>query len=123
VCDCASACCSSAVSQACISLVVRSVGRRSSERHRRAADKRLLLPVIWLVAKRQRSRTADNEREWHKHNRSQRFVAVLLVLVRQMRTREVAARRHAVTARVAALYAHWHTTATRNCCNMYVPCR
>jgi hypothetical protein len=37
-------------SQACVSLVVRGVGRRSSERHRRAADKRLLLPVIWLVA-------------------------------------------------------------------------
>jgi hypothetical protein len=38
------------------------------------------------------------------HNRSQRFVAVL-VLVRQRRTRKVAlaARRHAVTARVAAL--------------------
>jgi hypothetical protein len=48
-CDCG---CSSAVSQACVSLVVRGVGRRSSERHRRAAHKRLLLPVIWLVAKR-----------------------------------------------------------------------
>jgi hypothetical protein len=49
------------------------------------------------------------------HNRSQRFIAlVLLVLVRQMRMRKVglAARRHAVTARVAALSAHWHTTAT-----------
>ena len=63
--DCASACCSSAVSQACVSLVVPGVGRRSSERHRRAADKRLLLPVIWLVAERQRWRTADSEREWH----------------------------------------------------------
>jgi hypothetical protein len=49
------------------------------------------------------------------HNWSQRFIAVLLVLVRQMRTRKVglAARRHAVTARVAALKAHWHTTAAR----------
>jgi hypothetical protein len=64
-CDCASACCSSTVSLACISLVVRGVGQRSSERHRRAADKRLLLPVIWLVAERQRWRTADSEREWH----------------------------------------------------------
>ena len=51
-CDCASACCSSAVSQACVSLVVRGVGQRSSEHHRRAADKRLLLPVIWLLAER-----------------------------------------------------------------------
>jgi hypothetical protein len=55
----------SAVSQACISMVVRGVGRRSSERHRRAADKRLLLPVIWLVVERQQARTADSEREWH----------------------------------------------------------
>jgi hypothetical protein len=39
------------------------------------------------------------------HNWSQRFVAVVLVLVRQVRTREVglAARRHAITERVAAL--------------------
>ncbi len=64
-CDCASACCSSAVSQACVSLVVRGVGRRSNERHRRAADKRLLLLWIWLVAERQQARTADSEREWH----------------------------------------------------------
>ncbi len=48
-----------------LSLVVRGVGRRSSERHRRAADKRLLLPVIWLVAERNQARTADSEREWH----------------------------------------------------------
>jgi hypothetical protein len=61
----ASACSSSAVSQACVSLDVRGLGRRSSERHRRAADKRLLLPVIWLVAKRQQAHTADSEREWH----------------------------------------------------------
>jgi hypothetical protein len=64
-CDCASACCTSAVSQACVSLVVRGVRGRSSERHRRAADKRLLLPVIWLVAERQQARTADSERERH----------------------------------------------------------
>jgi hypothetical protein len=64
-CDCASTFCSSAVNQACVSLIVRGVGRRSSERHRRAADKRLLLPVIWLVAKRNQARTADSEREWH----------------------------------------------------------
>jgi hypothetical protein len=25
----------------------------------------LLLPVIWLVAKRQQARNADSEREWH----------------------------------------------------------
>ncbi len=39
------------------------------------------------------------------HNWSQCFIAVVLVLVRQMRTRKagLAARRHAVTARVAAL--------------------
>ncbi len=48
-----------------------------------------MLPVIWLVAKRQQARTADSEREWRIHNRSQRFVAVVLVLVRQMRTRKV----------------------------------
>jgi hypothetical protein len=52
-------------SQASVSLVVRGVGRRSSGRHRRAADKRLLLPVIWLVAKRNQARTADSERKWH----------------------------------------------------------
>jgi hypothetical protein len=85
--------------KACVSLVVRGVGRRSSERHGRAADKRLLLPVIWLVAKRNQARTADSEREWHTQQVSA-FLAVLLVLVRQMRTRKVglAARRHAVTA-------------------------
>jgi hypothetical protein len=42
----------------------------------------LLLPVIWLVAERQQARTADSRCEWHT------LVAVLLVLVRQMRTRE-----------------------------------
>jgi hypothetical protein len=64
-CDCASTFCSSAVSQACVSLIVRGVGRRNSQRHRRAADKRFLLPVIWLVAERRQARTADSEREWH----------------------------------------------------------
>jgi hypothetical protein len=69
-----------------------------------AADKRLLLPVIWLVAERQQARAADSEREWHTQQVSA-FLAVLLVLVCQMRTRKVglAARRLAVTERVAAL--------------------
>jgi hypothetical protein len=106
MCDCDCAYCSSAepVSQACVSLVVRGVGQRSSEHHRRAADKRLLLPAIWLVDERQQ-RAPPTASASGTHNRSQRFVAVVLVLVRQMRTREVAlaARRHAVTARVAAL--------------------
>jgi ankyrin repeat protein len=52
------------VSQASVSLVVRGVGQRSSERHRRAADKRLL-SAIWLVAERNQASTADSEREWH----------------------------------------------------------
>jgi hypothetical protein len=63
--DCASACCSSAVSQG-----VRLAGRpRCRATQQRApltrADKRFLLPVIWLVAERQQARTADSEREWH----------------------------------------------------------
>jgi hypothetical protein len=33
--------------------------------------------LIWLVATP--AGTADSEREWHTHNWSQRFVAVLLV--------------------------------------------
>jgi hypothetical protein len=45
-------------------------------------------PVIWLVAKRNQARTADSEREC-THNRYQRFIAVVLVLMRQMRTRKV----------------------------------
>jgi hypothetical protein len=103
-CDCASACCTSAVSQACVSLVVRGVGRCSSERHRRAADKRLLLPVIWLVAKHQRARTGDSEREWHTQQVSafRRGGAGAGAAVRQMRTRKVGL----ATRRVAALYAH-----------------
>jgi hypothetical protein len=67
-------------------------------------DKRLLLPVICSCRTpagahcRQRARVAHT-------TGLKRFVAVLLVLVRQMRTRKVglAVRRHAVTARVAAL--------------------
>ncbi len=87
--------------QACVSLVVRGVGRRINER-RCEADKRFLLPVIWLVAERQQASNADSEREWHTQQVSA-FRRV--VLVRKMRTRKVglAARRHAVTARVAAL--------------------
>jgi hypothetical protein len=48
-----------------------------------ATDARRTSGCCWLVAKRQQARTADSEREWHTHNRSQRFVeVVLLVLVR-----------------------------------------
>jgi hypothetical protein len=90
-------------------------GRRSSERQRRAADKRLPGRFSGSLpnAIRRAPQTASAS---GIHNWSQRFVAVImLVLVRQMRTSKVglAARRHAVTARVAALQAHWHTTATR----------
>jgi hypothetical protein len=64
----------------------------------------LLLPDIWLVVER-RKRAPPTVSVSDTHIWSQRFVVVALVLVRQMRTREVglAARRHAVTARVAAL--------------------
>jgi hypothetical protein len=104
------------VSQACVSLVVRGVGRRSNEHHRRAADKRLRLPVIWLVAERNQASTADSERQWHTQQVSA-FLAVVLVLVRQMRTREVglAARRHAVTASCRTLGTLAHYTYT-HCC-------
>jgi hypothetical protein len=66
--------------------------------------KRLLLPV-WLVAERHQARTADSEREV-AHTTGLSFLSQwVLMLVRQMRRRKVglAARRHAVTARVAAL--------------------
>jgi hypothetical protein len=87
----------------------------------------LLLPVIWLVAERQRAHTADSERERH----TQQVLAFRRggagAGVRQMRTRKVglAARRHAVIARVAALYAHWHTGTLQldALLHMYVPCR
>jgi hypothetical protein len=69
-----------------------------------APDKRLLLPVIWLVAKRQQARTADSEREWRTQQVSAFRRGGAGAVVRQMRTRKVglAARRQAVTARVAA---------------------
>ena len=114
VCDCASACCSSAVSQACVSLVVRGVRRRSSERHRRAADKRLLLPVIWLVAERQQARTADSERERHTQLVSafRRGGAGVDApdAHEKGRARRSTTRCHSASCRT--LGAHWHTTAT-----------
>jgi hypothetical protein len=109
-CDCASACCSSAVSQPCVSLVVRGVGQRSSERHRRAADKRLLLRSSGSLGapagahRRQRARVAHTGLSvlsrccwcWCARCAEERSGSPL-----------------DVKARVAALWAHWHTTATR----------
>ncbi len=102
---------------------VRLAGRPRSratqhERHRRTADKRLLLPVIWLVAKRQR-RAPPTASASGTHKWSQRFIAVLLVLVRQMRTRKVglAARRrcHRASCRTLGTLAHYSDTHCSTC--------
>ena len=102
-CDCSSACCSSAVSQACVSLVVRGVGRRNSERHRRAADKRCCCRSSCSLPSAIR-RALPTASACGTHNRSQRFIAVLLVLVRQMRTRKVG---------LAASTTHCHSASCR----------
>jgi hypothetical protein len=78
-----------------------------SEHHRRASDKRLMLPVIWLVAERQQARTADSEREWHTQQVSVfRRDAAAAAGVPNAHEKGRAARRHVDTARVAALLAH-----------------
>ncbi len=117
-CDCFSACC-----QACVSLVVRGVGRRNSERHRRAADKRLLLPVIWLVAERQQARTADSEREWHTQHVSAfhrgSAGADAPDAHKKGRARRSTTRCHSASCRTLGTLANFSYT---HCCTMYVPC-
>jgi hypothetical protein len=114
------------VSQACVSLVVQGVGRRSSERHRRTADKRLLLPVIWLVAKRQQARTADSEREWHTqqvsafHRGAGGAGASYAHKKEKGRARRSTTRCHSASCRTLRTLAHYTYT---HCCTMYVPCR
>jgi hypothetical protein len=121
-CDCASACCSSAVSQACVSLVVRGVGRRSSERQRRRRTSGCCCRSSGSLPNASR-RAPPTASARGTHNRSQRFVAVVLVLLRQMRTRKVglAARRHAVTASCRTLGTLAHYSYTH--CTTNMPCR
>jgi hypothetical protein len=74
----------------------------------------LLLPVIWLVAERHQARTADSEREWHTQQvsafRRGAADAGAPDTHEKGRARRSTTRCHSA---FAALYAHWHTTATR----------
>ncbi len=102
-CDCASACCSSAVSQACVSLVVRGVGA-TQQRAPPTRGGQAVAAAGHLARCQTQSGAPPTASASGTHNSSQRFVAMVLVLVRQMRTRKVG---------LAASTTHCHSASCR----------
>jgi ankyrin repeat protein len=83
----------------------------------------LLLPVIWLVAKRQHARTADSEREWHTQVSAFRrggAGAGAPNAHKKGRARRSTKRSHSASCRTLGTLAHYKLHALQH---MYMPCR
>jgi hypothetical protein len=104
-CDCASACCSSAVSQG-----VRLAGRPRCRATQQRAPPTRGGQAVAAAGHLARCRTAASASASGTHNWSQSFVAVLVLTTRC----------HSASCRTLGTLAHYSYT---HCCNMYVPCR
>jgi len=93
---------------------------------RAADDKRLLLPVIWLVAKRNQARTSNSEREWHTQQvsafRRGRVGACAPDAHEKGRARRSTTRCHSASCRTLDS-SHTGTLQLHALLHLHVPCR